>query len=724
MTINTQRFGATSERRHLLRRDSISHFIPDKVLFEDLATLPGVGKGTLYCLSQLGIRTRFDLLSHLPSGMRTRREVATLEGVTEGELITVPATIVQIEGTASGPRASQGRRPLRIRCEDRAGHSLTILLFHAQKAYVSRTYPVGQERLFSGSLDFYHHQAHMTHPDFVGSLEAAPYWRGCEPVYPLTKGLTQKKLRQLMEMCLEKLPDVPEWLSPSRQHALGGLSWRAALQSVHTPQSDRDIALSSPPRQRLAFDELLANQVSLLLVRAHQKKCQGTAHSMDTSLREKFLTILPFKLTPDQERALADIDHDMASSGRMVRLLQGDVGSGKTVVAMMAMLTAVASGGQAALMAPTEVLARQHGETLQKWADALALPLEVLTGSDTASKKRHIYESLASGACSLVVGTHALIQEGLTFANLTLAVIDEQHRFGVEQRLKLTRKGASPDVLAMTATPIPRTLMLTAYGDLACSYLREKPAHCQPVETRVMSLERLEELVESLKKPLAEGAKIYWVCPLVEESEALDIAAAEERYESLKTYLPETPLGLIHGRLPAKEKRDQMGRFRRGDVRLLVATTVIEVGVDVQDATVMIIEQAERFGLAQLHQLRGRIGRGAKPGICLLLYGPETGEIGRTRLQVLKTSHDGFYIANQDWHLRGGGDALGARQSGAQSFRFTDLTAHHPLLEHAHQEAAHLLQEDPLLTTERGQKVRFLLRLFDKEHAMSYLEAT
>ncbi len=691
-------------------------------LFKDLSALQGVGKGTLFCLAQLGIQSRFDMISHLPTGLLERRRILTITMAGDGDLVTLPATILSVDGLVSKSR-SRSPRPLRIHCQDRSGQLFTIALFRANPDYVARTYIPGQERLISGRVEHFKKQLQISHPDFVGSLEATPYWEGVEPVYPLTKGLTQKRIQGLIKENLKGLPDLPEWHRESVIRQYGWPSWKQALNDVHKPEQEKDLSPIAPTRHRLSFDEMFANQLSMMLVRSQQKQFKGQCHVLNTEMREKFLQILPFSLTKDQNKAIAEIDKDMSSSGRMIRLLQGDVGSGKTVVAMMAMLTAVASGGQAALMAPTEVLARQHGHVLKAWADEMGLILEVLTGSDTAKKKREIYAALASGECHMVVGTHALIQEGLTFRNLTLAIIDEQHRFGVEQRLKLSQKGDTPDLLAMTATPIPRTLMLAAYGDLECSYLREKPANRQDVDTRVISLDRLDEIMDSLQRALQAGDKIYWVCPLIEESETMEIAAAEERYCVLKERLKGFQIGLIHGRLSAQEKIERMSAFRSGDTQILVATTVIEVGVDVQDATVMIIEHAERFGLAQLHQLRGRIGRGDQSGTCLLLYGKESGHLSRQRLQVMKNSHDGFYIAEQDWKLRGGGEVLGSRQSGLQNFRFVDMVVHEPLLNLAHQEAHDILREDPSLKSDRGQAIRILLHLFLKDKAMSYLEA-
>jgi ATP-dependent DNA helicase RecG len=495
------------------------------------------------------------------------------------------------------------------------------------------------------------------------------------------------------------------------------LPWKTALQKVHTPQNAQELDFSHPLRQRLAFDELFADQLALGLMRKIQ--LSGKSISSQGLLKSKILQAFGHSLTQGQTQALTEIEADLAAPTRMVRLLQGDVGSGKTLVAFLAMAHAIEAGFQTALLVPTEILASQHLQTLTNLAQSVGIEVALLTGRQKG--KAALYEGLATGKIQLVVGTHALLQEAVKFSNLGLVVIDEQHRFGVEQRLHLTAKGDSVDVLVMTATPIPRTLCLTAYGDVAVSRILDKPQGRQPIQTRVLGLNRLDEVVEGLSRLLLQGQKIYWVCPLVEESEVLDLAAATDRYDSLKTLFGEDKVGLVHGKQKADEKDAVMTRFKEGPSQILVATTVIEVGIDVKEANYIIIEHAERFGLAQLHQLRGRVGRGEKEAHCLLLYGYPLSDIAKQRLNIMRETADGFRIAEEDLRLRGGGDLLGLKQSGLPSYKLADPFTCGPLLEKAHQEAQTLLQEDPHLQTPRGQAARMLLYLFGQEKAIHTL---
>jgi ATP-dependent DNA helicase RecG len=492
--------------------------------------------------------------------------------------------------------------------------------------------------------------------------------------------------------------------------------------SGHAPEDEKSLEPTSLARSRLAYDELLANQLALALVRANMRRLKGRSIEGDSSLCRKVLDTLPYALTSSQETALTEIKTDMSSDDRMMRLLQGDVGSGKTVVALMVMLGAVEAGYQTAIMAPTEILARQHFETIEPLAKAAGLEVVLLTGRNKGKPRDAILEKLASGAAHIAIGTHALFQDDVEFENLGLAVIDEQHRFGVHQRLTLAAKGSAVDMLVMTATPIPRTLMLTAYGDMDVSRLLEKPAGRKPIDTRVLPLERLDNVVDAIRRTVNEGSKVFWVCPLVEESEVIDAAAAEERYDHLK-HLFGDRVGLVHGRMKGPEKDAVMEAFAKGNVDILVSTTVVEVGVDVPEATVMVIEHAERFGLAQLHQLRGRIGRGERPSTCLLLYAPPLTETARARLKILRETNDGFVIAEEDLRLRGAGELLGTRQSGLPEFRLADLTIHGELLATARDDAALILSKDPELKDKRGQALRTLLYLFERDAAVKFLQS-
>ena len=543
-----------------------------------------------------------------------------------------------------------------------------------------------------------------------------------EPVYPLTQGLTLKVLGKAVRACLELAPDLPEWADPPYREREGWMAWRAALLEAHAPDGEAALGAMVPARRRLAFDELLANQLALALVRRHMRRLPGRSTSSPGHLAAKVLGALPFNLTASQETAGEEIAADMAAESQMTRLLQGDVGSGKTVVALLAMVDAAEAGAQAVLMAPTDILARQHADTMRPLAAAAGIDMVLLTGREKGKAREAALASLESGAAALAVGTHALFQEDVEFTDLALAVIDEQHRFGVHQRLTLARKGRAVDVLVMTATPIPRTLLLTAYGDMDVSRLLEKPDGRPPVDTRVLPQSRLDDVVAAVGRAVEAGAKVYWVCPLVAESEVLDVAAAEERHAILAARFGGR-VGLVHGRLKGAEKDRVMTAFARGDVDVLVATTVIEVGIDVAAATVMVVEHAERFGLAQLHQLRGRIGRGTATSTCLLMYAPPLTETARARIAIMRETDDGFRIAEEDLRLRGAGELLGTRQSGIPDFRLADLAQHADLLAAARDDARLIVERDPDLESERGQALRILLYLFEREAAVRFLRS-
>ncbi|MFQ5466907.1 MAG: ATP-dependent DNA helicase RecG, partial [Kiloniellaceae bacterium] len=608
-----------------------------------------------------------------------------------------------------------------VLCRDETGH-IDLVFFHPRPDYLARALPVGERRVVSGKVEIFGGRLQMTHPDHIGRLEELSRLKTVEPVYPLTAGLTLKPLAKAIRAALARAPALAEWLDPSFLARRGWPAWRAALTAAHAPRGLEDLDPTCPPRARLAYDELLANQLALALVRRRQHAQRGRALRGDGALRAKALAALPFSPTPSQERAAAEIVDDMAAPNRMLRLLQGDVGSGKTVVAFLAMLNAVEAGAQAALMAPTEILARQHHRTIAPLAEAAGVTVELLTGRDKGKARGAALDRLAAGESALAVGTHALFQEEVAFGNLGLAVIDEQHRFGVHQRMSLASKGRGVDILVMTATPIPRTLVLTAYGDMDASRLTEKPAGRQPVDTRAVPLDRLDLVVAGVERALAAGAKAYWVCPLVEESEAGDLAAAKERFAALTARFG-TRVGLIHGRMKTRDKDAVMAAFAEGATDLLVATTVIEVGVDVPAATVMVVEHAERFGLAQLHQLRGRIGRGAGKSTCLLLYQGPLGDTARARLQILRQTDDGFRIAEEDLRLRGAGELLGTRQSGLPAFRLADLAVHADLLAVARDDSRLILEREPELDGARGPALRVLLYLFQRDAAVRYLRS-
>ncbi len=684
-------------------------------LFAPITALTGVGPRFAKLFEGLCGGQVIDLCWHLPSGLIDRSYSPKLAEAVPGRIATL---IVQV-GAHRAPH--NPRQPYRVPCHDDSG-SIDLVFFHPRADYLARTLPEGEERVVSGKVEVFQDRLQMTHPDHIGTREELARLQGVEPVYPLTAGLSLKVVGKAVRAALERAPELPEWNDAAFLQRQGWEGWRTSLMAAHAPRSLAELEPGAPARSRLAYDELLSNQLALALVRAQQRRQKGRPISGDGRLRGRLLEALPFRLTASQQQAAAEITDDMATDTRMLRLLQGDVGSGKTVVALLAMLSAVEAGGQAVLMAPTEILTRQHFATIQPLAATAGVGVDILTAREKGRSRAAILERLASGETGIAVGTHALFQDDVAFRNLMLAAIDEQHRFGVHQRLTLTAKGKAVDVLVMTATPIPRTLMLTSYGDMEASRLLEKPAGRQPVDTRTLPMDRIAEVVDAVARALAQGAKVYWVCPLVAESEAVDLAAAEARHEALKERFGATA-GLIHGRMKGPEKDRVMQAFAEGDVDLLVATTVIEVGVDVPQATVMVIEHAERFGLAQLHQLRGRIGRGRERSTCLLLYQGPLGETARARLRILRETDDGFRIAEEDLRLRGAGELLGTRQSGLPEFRLADIAVHGELLAAARDDASLILERDPQLENERGQALRVLLYLFERDAAVRFLRS-
>ena len=668
-----------------------------------------------YLTKLIGGPKVFHLLRHLPNGFLYRKGIESLSQAQIGDLITCRAKVLE-------HHKGQRQSPYRVVC-DVNGDLVWLVFFNPRAEYLKRQLPEGASIVVSGKYDVFQNRSQITHPDHIGPLFTYEDWVGFEATYPLTAALTQKYVRRIVKQALSPLPELPEWLGERTLKWHPWKTWHQSMIQAHTPKSESDLSPSVASRERLAYDELLADQLALRLVRRAYKTQTGRSLQTTHQLIDAALTLFPFPLTPDQQQAFEEIKSDLVQPARMNRILQGDVGSGKTVVAFLMMLVAIENGKQAALMAPTEILARQHYMTLQPWAKAMGVHLNLLTGKDKVSHRKLVYAGCASGDIQILIGTHALIQEDLHFKDLAVAVIDEQHRFGVGQRLKLLEKGTAVDLLLMTATPIPRTLMMASYGDVDCSYLRQKPAGRQEILTRLVSLSRFTEVVDAIKRATQQGEKIYWVCPLVEESEVLDLAAAEKRFEDLQLHLP-GQVGLIHGRLKAADKSKVMQQFIQGEIKVLIATTVIEVGVDVSDATIMVIEHAERFGLSQLHQLRGRIGRGHKQATCLLLYDRAMlSDTAHARLQVIRDSGDGFVIAEEDWKLRGGGDVLGIRQSGMPGYIFADLLTHQYLLKEAVHEAEEFLTQDPHLQSPRGQAVRLLLYLFEKDEMIKYLRA-
>lgn len=659
-----------------------------------------------------------DLLFHLPSGVVDRRFRPRIEALPRDGVVTVEARVIRHRPPPPGNR----RVPYRVEVSDGTG-LLTLVFFHAYADSIRRMLPEGETRFISGKIDWFNDEAQMAHPDHVVSADEFGRMPLIEPVYPLTEGLSAKVLMKAIRQALEKLPDLPEWQNAAFLQRHNWPSFNAALKALHHPENPSSIGLEAPARRRLAYDELLSNQLALSLVRASMKRAAGRKLPGTGDLRARLITSLPYSLTNAQEQAIREILQDMASEDRMLRLLQGDVGSGKTVVALLALAAAIESGAQGALMVPTEILARQHHATLSKLCQAAGISIALLTGREKGKTRNEILARLASGETALLVGTHALFQDDVAFKDLGLVVIDEQHRFGVHQRLALQAKaGGATDLLVMTATPIPRTLALTVYGDMDVSKITEKPAGRLPIDTRVIPLSRMDEVIDGLGRSMAQGNRAYWVCPLVEESEVVDLAAAEERFTALAARFPGA-VGLVHGQMKGPDKDRVMAEFKDGTLKLLVSTTVIEVGVDVPEATAIVIENAERFGLAQLHQLRGRVGRGTGKSSCLLLYQEPLGETAKARLSIMRETEDGFRIAEEDLRLRGAGEMLGTRQSGLPLFRMADLSVDGDLLAAARDDAQLILNKDAKLTSERGEALRLLLYLFERDEAIRLLSA-
>jgi ATP-dependent DNA helicase RecG len=694
-------------------------------LFASASTLRGIGPKVEKSLAKLVGRPTdrgpanariVDLLFHLPTGLIDRSARPTLDSMPETGIVTVEVTV----GRHRPPGARGQRRPYRIECYDDTG-SLLLVFFHPRSDWLARTLPEGERRFVSGSVEWYGGLPQMVHPDHVVAPEEFARLPLVEPVYPLTADLPPKLLARSIEAALDLVPQLPEWHDESLKRDWP--SFAAALRSTHRPKRPGDLEPEAASRQRLAYDELLANQLALALTRRHLKRASGRRISGSGDRRAHLLAALPYALTGSQTAAIEQVLADMAAGERMLRLLQGDVGSGKTIVALFALVTAVEAGAQGALMVPTDLLARQHHANLAPLAAAAGIDVDLLTGREKGRARSEVLARLRDRQTGILIGTHALFQEGVEFADLALIVIDEQHRFGVHQRLALQAKsGGNPDLLVMTATPIPRTLALTVYGDMDVSRLTEKPPGRQPIDTRVLPVDRLAEVLAGLRRAIDGGARVYWVCPLVADSEALDVAAAEARFGELDKAFPGM-VGLVHGRMRGPAKDAVMQRFQAGDIKILVATTVIEVGVDVPEATVMVIDNAERFGLAQLHQLRGRVGRGSTRSACLLLYQGQLGETARKRLAVLRETDDGFVIAEEDLRLRGSGELLGTRQAGMPTFRLADVAAHGDLIATARDDAQLILARDPDLATPRGEALRLLLYLFERDEAIRLLAA-
>jgi ATP-dependent DNA helicase RecG len=677
-------------------------------LFTEAEALKGVGPQVAKMLKKLDLTRVVDLIYHLPTGAIERIRAPAASAALLGRNVILDLKPFETRESRSG------RGPMRVLAADGEGNRISLIYFN-NPGWAKRSLPVGQPRTVSGKLEAYGDEWQIIHPE-VSEPGKGPQPAVREPVYPLTEGLTNRRLGELVREALERAPELPEWIEPHLLSREGWNAWRGAIALIHREPAAHEA------RKRLAYDEVFANQLALLLLRQSQRRHRAAPLPGTGELTAKLK--LPYQLTGAQRRVIEEICGDLAQPAPMLRLLQGDVGSGKTLVALMAMLAAVESGAQAALLAPTEILARQHHATLLGQLDSIGVRVAILTGREKGRARDGVLMGLADGSIDILVGTHAIFQEKVSYKKLGLVVIDEQHRFGVSQRLLLASKAEQPPhLLVMTATPIPRTLTLTQYGEMDVSRIDEMPPGRTPVETRVISEERLPEVVDGLGRHIAGGGQAYWVCPLVEESEKSDAAAAEERARILKARFGEDKIGVVHGRMKGPDKDVVMARFAGGELALLVATTVIEVGVDVPNATLMIVEGAERFGLAQLHQLRGRVGRGTGKSICLLIRGQSLTEVGRARLGLMRETSDGFRIAEEDLRLRGPGEILGTRQSGEEAFRVATPELVQELAPIAQNDALLLLDRDGGLSGPRGLAARICLYLFERDQAVGLLRS-
>ncbi|WP_066718409.1 ATP-dependent DNA helicase RecG [Sphingomonas pituitosa] len=678
-------------------------------LFAEVTALKGIGPALAKPMEKLGLARVVDVAFHLPTGFVDRIPRDELDMADSGKVIAITLTPVQYR-FGGGPRS-----PARVQAVDAKGNHVSLVYFGGSSGWAKKLLPLNEPRWVSGKLEHYGQDLQMVHPDHVLPLDQVESVGGREAIYPCSEGITSKRIAALAAQAIERAPDLPEWIEPSLKAQKGWPDWREAIARIHADPAD------AKARERLAYDEIFANQLALLLVRGEARAKRGRALAGDGRLRDKLK--LPYSPTGAQSRTIAEIEGDMAQTQPMLRMLQGDVGSGKTLVATMALLIAAEAGAQGALLAPTEILARQHYETLSRTLGAIGVNVAILTGRDKGKAREATLMGLAAGEIDILIGTHAIFQEGVTYRDLGLVVVDEQHRFGVAQRMMLQAKaGRPPHLLVMTATPIPRTLTLAQYGEMDVSRLDEMPPGRQPIETSVISEERLGEVVGGLGRHLAGGGQAYWVCPLVEESEKSDLAAAEARAAELQAHFGDK-VGLIHGRMKGPEKDAVMARFSAGELGVLVATTVIEVGVDVPNATLIVIEHADRFGLAQLHQLRGRVGRGGGRSVCVLLRGNHLSETARARLALMRESNDGFRIAEEDLRLRGAGELLGTRQSGDMQFRLAEPDMLGALLPAANGDARLLVDRDGGLKGERGQAARVALYLFERDAAVGLLRA-
>jgi ATP-dependent DNA helicase RecG len=640
-----------------------------------LTRLKGVGEFRSAAFTRIGCSNFRDLLLHIPYTYRFRKKHFNRTAVQDGDLISTVVEVVSVEQKA------RRNGPVKIACNSHSG-PIEIVYFNMPGKALLETFQVGRALAVSGAAKRFISQLEILHPEYVLHANEFEKIPSIEPVYNSTYGMNSKYIMQSVQSILSKLQQIDEYLPKEIMEQYNFMQLDRALRIIHEPKSDEDYRMIPEAKKRLAFEEILAHQIRLFEFRNKVTKLEKQPKQFNGDLYKKLIAQLPYRLTDSQNEVLEESLNDLKKATRAFRLIQGDVGCGKTVVALCLMLAAVESGFQAAIMVPTEILAIQHHKNIEKMLESLGLSSTLLISKLPTAGKKAALDDIRSGKGRIIIGTHALFQDSIEFESLGLVIIDEQHRFGVEQRKTLVKKGFDADTIMLSATPIPRTLEMVMYQDMDISSIKQMPANRKPIITSTHSQSKLYELISSIKLRLSSNKdeRVYWVCPLIEESESMDLAHVKDRFEQLYTAF-DKKVGVVHGKITPKEREDTMERFARGEISILVATTVIEVGVDVPSATLIIIENAERFGLAQLHQLRGRVGRGEKQSYCVLVYGDKISQTGKKRLNTMKESNDGFYIAEQDLLLRGAGEVTGIKQSGMPDFRIFNTDDHVPLLQ-------------------------------------------
>ena len=675
-------------------------------LFSNIISLKGIGPKNAKVIERLCGKYVIDLLFHKPSTYIDRRNSPKIIDLEEGKIATIIVTI-----DSHSPSFNK-RMPYRINCTDNTG-SVSIVYFNLRGPYLKKIFPVGRQKVISGKFEKFNDNFQITHPQHVVDIDNLDNVKKIECIYPLTSGLTSKTIQKSINSALINLDPLPEWIPDDKIRTNNWPNWNEAIKKIHNPINTSD-SVNSLFLERLVFDELLAQQLTIRLIKNKISHTQGIALERNNKFINQLEKKLDFSLTNDQLKTIDEISSDQSKPSKMLRLLQGDVGSGKTIVALFAMMQCLENEKRSILMAPTEILAEQHFNTIANIINSMNLTCSLITSS---TKENHNFNA------DILIGTHALFQEKVSFDNIGLVVIDEQHKFGVHQRILLNEKaGNDCDILLMTATPIPRTLELAAYGDTDISKIMEKPKNRKEINTKSINITKVEDLKKSLNKIIDKGEKIYWVCPLVDESEKLQLQSVNERLKDLRNYYNDYSVEIVHGQMQQEDKNSVMQKFKSGKVNILVATSVIEVGIDDPDATVIIIENAERFGLSQLHQLRGRVGRGAKTSTCILLFNGPLTENAKRRIKIMKETNDGFKIAEEDLDIRGAGEILGSKQSGVPNFKLSNLDKHKHLLEEARETAIKTIKDDPQLKSSLGKAQRVLLHLFRNDVAIDYLK--